>query len=131
MSPHLHGLDLAVSLVIKPRWRFVEDLNTERYAEAVRRQFLLQGAKRWRCAIYRAMAHHKRQGPKSTRAGCLLCKPGKRQGAPLKDRQRLAASEAALVEDLPLTRRREVLRTEDLDAETVALIEKAEYGKPA
>jgi len=26
------------------------------------------------------MAHHKRQGPKSTRAGCLLCKPHKRQG---------------------------------------------------
>lgn len=28
------------------------------------------------------MAHHKRKGPKSTRAGCLLCKPHKRQGAP-------------------------------------------------
>ena len=27
------------------------------------------------------MAHHKRKGPKSTRAGCLLCKPHKRQGA--------------------------------------------------
>ena len=26
------------------------------------------------------MAHHKRKGPKSTRAGCLLCKPHKRQG---------------------------------------------------
>lgn len=24
--------------------------------------------------------HHKRKGPKSTRAGCLLCKPHKRQG---------------------------------------------------
>lgn len=23
---------------------------------------------------------HKRKGPKSTRAGCLLCKPHKRQG---------------------------------------------------
>lgn len=30
----------------------------------------------------------KRKGPKSTRAGCLLCKPHKRQGTPLKDRQR-------------------------------------------
>lgn len=27
------------------------------------------------------MAHHKRKGPKSTRAGCLFCKPWKRQGA--------------------------------------------------
>ena len=26
--------------------------------------------------------HHKRKGPKSTRSGCLLCKPHKRQGAP-------------------------------------------------
>lgn len=24
--------------------------------------------------------HHKRRGPKSTRAGCLMCKPHKRQG---------------------------------------------------
>ena len=24
--------------------------------------------------------HHKRRGPKSTRAGCMLCKPHKRQG---------------------------------------------------
>jgi hypothetical protein len=32
--------------------------------------------------------HHKRKGPKSTRAGCLLCKPHKRQGAPLRSRQR-------------------------------------------
>lgn len=28
------------------------------------------------------------QGPKSTRAGCLLCKPHKRQGARLLTRQR-------------------------------------------
>ena len=35
--------------------------------------------------------HHKRKGPKSTRAGCLMCKPHKRQGAPLKDRQRHSA----------------------------------------
>ncbi|MFN3911862.1 hypothetical protein [Hyphomonas sp.] len=27
------------------------------------------------------MAHFKRKGPKSTRSGCLLCKPHKRQGA--------------------------------------------------
>lgn len=26
------------------------------------------------------MANHKRKGPKSTRAGCLFCKPHKRQG---------------------------------------------------
>jgi hypothetical protein len=26
------------------------------------------------------MANFKRKGPKSTRAGCLLCKPQKRQG---------------------------------------------------
>jgi hypothetical protein len=25
------------------------------------------------------MAHHKRKGPKSTRAGCLMCKPHKHQ----------------------------------------------------
>ena len=36
------------------------------------------------------MAHHKRGRPKSRRAGCLLCKPQKRQGAPLKDRQRVS-----------------------------------------
>lgn len=29
-------------------------------------------------------AKRKRRGPKSTRAGCLLCKPWKRQGAPHK-----------------------------------------------
>jgi hypothetical protein len=27
------------------------------------------------------MANFKRKGPKSTRSGCLLCKPHKRQGA--------------------------------------------------
>lgn len=32
--------------------------------------------------------NHKRKGPKSTRAGCLLCKPHKRQGAPKSERQR-------------------------------------------
>jgi hypothetical protein len=30
--------------------------------------------------------HHKRGRPKSTRAGCLLCKPHKRQGTCLHDR---------------------------------------------
>jgi len=36
------------------------------------------------------MAHHKRKGPKSTRAGCLLCKPYKRQGFRLPERQRFS-----------------------------------------
>ena len=36
------------------------------------------------------MAHHKRKGPKSTRAGCLLCKPQKRQGAPMGDRRKFS-----------------------------------------
>lgn len=35
------------------------------------------------------MAHHKRKGPKSTRAGCLMCKPHKRQGQKYKDREPL------------------------------------------
>lgn len=30
--------------------------------------------------------HHKRKRPKSTRAGCLLCKPQKRQGSCLHER---------------------------------------------
>lgn len=34
------------------------------------------------------MANHKRGKPKSSRAGCLLCNPQKRQGSPLEDRQR-------------------------------------------
>lgn len=33
------------------------------------------------------MAHHKRKGPKSTRRGCLLCKPHKHQGSKLSQRQ--------------------------------------------
>ena len=36
------------------------------------------------------MAHHKRKGPKSTRAGCLLCKPHKRQGPRRPLRQRFS-----------------------------------------
>ncbi len=38
--------------------------------------------------------HHKRKGPKSTRAGCLMCKPHKRQGAPRKSRMRHSALKA-------------------------------------
>jgi len=34
------------------------------------------------------MAHYKRKGPKSTRAGCLLCKPHKRQGHKRTERAR-------------------------------------------
>lgn len=34
--------------------------------------------------------HHKRKRPKSTRAGCLLCKPYKRQGACLRHRMRFS-----------------------------------------
>lgn len=33
------------------------------------------------------MANHKRKGPKSTRTGCLLCKPHKRQGVNAPTRQ--------------------------------------------
>ena len=33
------------------------------------------------------MANFKRKGPKSTRAGCLYCKPFKRQGTPKAQRQ--------------------------------------------
>ena len=57
----------------------------------------------WKLTI---MAHHKRKGPKSTRAGCLLCKPHKRQGAPKTDRQKfsqrrdLAGSESQIREEL-------------------------------
>ena len=42
------------------------------------------------------MANHKRKGPKSTRAGCLLCKPHKRQGvdAPTRQEQRARDIEA-------------------------------------
>lgn len=40
--------------------------------------------------------HHKRKGPKSTRAGCLLCKPHKRQGAPLAERQRHSVNQKLL-----------------------------------
>ena len=32
--------------------------------------------------------HHKRKGPKSGRAGCLMCKPHKRQGSKRDERMR-------------------------------------------
>jgi hypothetical protein len=32
------------------------------------------------------MANHKRKGPKSTRAGCLMCKPHKHQAKHRRDR---------------------------------------------
>ena len=34
------------------------------------------------------MSHHKRKRPKNRRAGCLLCKPQKANGAKLSDRQK-------------------------------------------
>lgn len=34
------------------------------------------------------MTNHKRKGPKSTRAGCLLCKPHKHQGQRARERSR-------------------------------------------
>jgi hypothetical protein len=34
------------------------------------------------------MAHHKRKGPKSTRAGCLHCKPHKHQAERHRERSR-------------------------------------------
>lgn len=37
--------------------------------------------------------NHKRKGPKSTRAGCLLCKPHKRQGVDDQGRQELRGRE--------------------------------------
>ena len=38
------------------------------------------------------MANHKRKGPKSTRSGCLMCKPHKRQGSKLSERQKASAT---------------------------------------
>jgi hypothetical protein len=45
------------------------------------------------------MAHYKRKGPKSTRAGCLLCKPQKRQGAPLKTRRKFSEMRGRRIAD--------------------------------
>jgi hypothetical protein len=39
-------------------------------------------------SVGRYNMNHKRCRPKSTRAGCLLCKPHKRQGSPIKDRDK-------------------------------------------
>ena len=36
----------------------------------------------------KSMANHNRKGPKSTRSGCLMCKPHKRQGSKLEERQK-------------------------------------------
>jgi len=49
-----------------------------------------------------AMAHHKRKGPKSTRSGCLLCKPHKRQGTCTANRHRAGerAKRAAAERDI-------------------------------
>jgi hypothetical protein len=38
----------------------------------------------------------KRKGPKSTRAGCLLCKPHKRQGTPYTERRRHSMNQRIL-----------------------------------
>ncbi len=48
------------------------------------------------------MAHHKRKGPKSTRAGCLLCKPHKRQGAPLQQRERFRQMARRMAADIDI-----------------------------
>jgi len=50
------------------------------------------------------MAHHKRKGPKSTRAGCLLCKPQKRQGAPKKTRRKFSELRKVTAAQAQLTR---------------------------
>lgn len=46
------------------------------------------------------MAHHKRKGPKSTRSGCLLCKPHKRQGGKHTHKAREAAVRKAALADI-------------------------------
>ncbi|MCP3957953.1 MAG: hypothetical protein GY719_08885 [bacterium] len=76
---------------------------------------------------------HKRRGPKSTRAGCLLCKPHKDQAAKgtraVKTRQELRG-DAALRDELENRRRQRLLSEylDQLDAEEgpvdEALIEK-------
>jgi len=40
------------------------------------------------------MANHKRKGPKSTRAGCLLCKPHKHQSEDSDTRQEKRAKQS-------------------------------------
>lgn len=46
------------------------------------------------------MANFKRKGPKSTRSGCLLCKPHKRQGAKCTHAPREAAKRKAAAEEI-------------------------------
>jgi len=46
------------------------------------------------------MANFKRKGPKSTRSGCLLCKPHKRQGAKCGHTARETAERKAAAEDI-------------------------------
>ncbi|MBK8198588.1 MAG: hypothetical protein IPK75_09470 [Acidobacteria bacterium] len=46
------------------------------------------------------MANFKRKGPKSTRAGCLLCKPHKRQGAKCTHTFRDTAKRTFAAEDI-------------------------------
>jgi hypothetical protein len=46
------------------------------------------------------MANFKRKGPKSTRSGCLLCKPHKRQGAKCTHTPREAARRKVADQDI-------------------------------
>jgi hypothetical protein len=46
------------------------------------------------------MANFKRKGPKSTRSGCLLCKPHKRQGAKCEHTARETAKRKVAAEDI-------------------------------
>ncbi len=46
------------------------------------------------------MANFKRKGPKSTRSGCLLCKPHKRQGAKCEHTARETAMRKVAAEDI-------------------------------
>jgi len=46
------------------------------------------------------MANFKRKGPKSTRSGCLLCKPHKRQGAKCEHTARETAKRQAAADDI-------------------------------
>lgn len=46
------------------------------------------------------MANFKRKGPKSTRSGCLLCKPHKRQGAKCTHAPREAAKRKLAAEEI-------------------------------
>ncbi|HRJ01543.1 MAG TPA: hypothetical protein PKV67_12270 [Hyphomonas sp.] len=46
------------------------------------------------------MANFKRKGPKSTRSGCLLCKPHKRQGAKCTHTPRETARRKAAAQEI-------------------------------